>query len=829
MKRILKGLLFAMVVSALSGTGACDDSALSPEKLAARGKWFVREALSDRWIPIRGKAKDLELTTSFESAGGLTLVRGKLTNLAGGERGATLSFRLPVNADGWRYGRTLTASDVIKGDDRFREWTCADRDWDGRKMNRGMFSPIYSDTTGLALGAVSTHPQVFRVSYARREGFSIEIDLGLSPLPEKFTNCGTFEFVIFSFKPEWGYRGALDRYMEIFPEDYRVRVKKFGSWTGAARLNRIDAKAADYAVMFDSHGARYFEHAMKEGVHIFEYSKGYYADIPVYAASKENPFPPPEMTRRAVRFYWASQTRDTEQGWKREPPGAVRARMEQNCYTEDVHGEMNVWTSEGPYHYKKLLYPKGYFITCLPVNPDPDLAKPNQASRILEWNFGVPLREAQEGKFRLDGHHFDGWGDFAGRYLENTRAAHLKKVDYPLAFSYVNRKPVQFHLFMWQEFTRPFAEYLHSQGMVLFANARPWRTCMMFEQGIVDVHGGFEQMERNLDYMGFMRTLVGDKPISGNGIGQKGGEPQKEYTEREMAQFERDLGILITYCWFPGRFGPKELWQRYCFSMQEMAKAGWEPVTGATASHPDLLVERYGGDGDDKTFYLVHNRSEKEIRYDLTVDPSIPGLKAAEAGVKELLHGEDPNTAKGLDGIILRQTLKARRSHLFEFAKKGGGIREMKLGGTLTSPKSTVPAIGLPDPADYDAARVARIVKTLGLRPETLRMLLGAYETEKRELGGAVAFHLNRELKNQPEWKTDPKALGKAADEITAWLVRKFGGIYESVMPGPITRGWWGLRFAPNRTPEWKMDVEARLTDDGVTVTLRDPILEAPQ
>ncbi len=826
MKAILRGVICAMTISMCSGTGRGDDSDLTPEKLAARGKFFVREALSEKWVQIRGKSKDLELNASFESRKTHTLVRGKVRNLAGGERGVTVSFRIPVDADGWRFGRTMLASDRIEGDGRFAEWTCADRDWDGRKMNRGMFSPICNDRIGLALGAVSTHPQVFRVSYARKEGFAIEIDLGLSSLPEKFPDCATFEFVIFRFEPEWGYRAALAKYMALFPEDYRVRVEKFGSWTGDANLNKIDAGAADYAVVFDSHGARYFEHAVKEGVYIFEYAKGYYTDVPVYSATKENPFPPAEMTRRAVRLYWAGQMRSTEQGWKREPSGAVCAQMERTCYTEDVHGNMNVWTSEGPYHYEKNLYPNGYFITSLPVNPDPELASPNQAERILDWRFGVPFREAQAGKFPLHGHHFDGWGDFAGRYLENARAEHLKKTDYPLAFSYVNGRPVQFHLFMWQEFTRPFAEYLHSQGMVLFANARPWRTSMMFEQGIVDVHGGFEQMERNLDYMGFMRTLVGNKPISGNGIGQKGGEPLKKYSERELAQFERDLNILVTYCWFPGRFGPKDLWQKYCFPMQEMAKAGWEPVTGARASHPDVLVERYGGGDDDRMFYLVHNRSEKRIRYDLTIDPGVPGPKTVIQGVKERLHGEAPEMAVREPNLILRHALDARQSHLFEILREGGGFSETKLTGTLTPPKSTVPVIGRPDRARYDSAGVSRVVEALGLRSETLLVFLGAYETEKLELGGAVAFHLNRELKDHPEWKTDPKALQKAADEIAAWLVRRFGGIYEAVLPGPVNRGWGGLRYAPNRETPWKMEVEAHVTGDGVTVKLRDPMLE---
>ncbi|MCG3179967.1 MAG: hypothetical protein BIFFINMI_02321 [Phycisphaerae bacterium] len=835
-------------------------SLLLPGPLAPGGFYLrdanqpLRQGLLGRATPINGgvglsgSLGGLNFSATITQHGPCLLVDGRLTHPAGTPRGVTVGLTLPVNAAGWQFGQSISRTRTMNGPGPYAEWTCADADWDGRQINRGMFTPIFNEKVGLAMGAASDHPEIFRVSYLPGEGLSIEADLGLSPLPQKFPNTATFRFVIFRFDPHEGYRSALARYYELFPQDTKVRVTRWGNWYAGAYLRDVkDAHARDYAVVFASHGARDFAASIKEGVYIFEYSRGHYNVVPTWC----KPGAPVDEIRRAVRFFWTVQSGDSAEGWKREPAPATLARMFENCYTTGPDGQMRTWTMEGPYRYQPRLYPDGYWAVGVPIDPDPELAEPNQAQRVLNWNFGVPLTEAATGTilpnlpgdkpdapppgqkrtFRLDGHHFDSWTEFAGRTLENYRPEHLRVVDYPLTFSYATGQPVQYHAFMWQELVRPLAEYLHSRDMLLFVNARPWRQSVMFDQALLDVFGGAERPERDIDAMAFMRSLVGNKPISGTGIGQDDLDPRRDYSPRELAQFERDLNILLPYCWFPGGFGPQELWQKYCFLMQEMAAAAWQPMTHAIVAHPDLLVERYGDGraGGGKVFYAVHNRSERAVVYEMAIDLSPLGMAPGPVCATERLSARRPEASLVGRTLVLRSPLGARRTDVFELSRQGSPVaRDTELKLETTPTVSAVTPLPPPDAARYAGPALEALRHRLGdLRPATLDRFIEAYEKEKRELGPAVAWHISRELADHPQWKSDAAALNAAAADIANWLAPRFDGFYEAVLPGPAMTRFAVARGSYAQPQVWRMQASARLVGDRVEVRLCDPLIES--
>lgn len=179
---------------------------------------------TDTGVFVTASPAGLDLRAVFVPTADRIEVVGRVTNSSTSARGVTIGLCLPVQAEGWRFGRSILDSDLIRGGGTFAEWTCADSNWDGRQINRGMITPIYSEATGLALGARSDNPEIFRVSYKRGRGFSIEVDLGFSPLPEKFPNTATFRFVIYRFDPRLRYRGALAKYYGMFPRDYEARA-----------------------------------------------------------------------------------------------------------------------------------------------------------------------------------------------------------------------------------------------------------------------------------------------------------------------------------------------------------------------------------------------------------------------------------------------------------------------------------------------------------------------------------------------------------------------------------------------------------------------------
>ena len=60
-------------------------------------------------------------------------------------------------------------------------------------------------------------------------------DIGLTP--EKPT--AKLRFCRFDFDPAWGFRAALARYYELFPEQFRCRTPEQGLWMPFAKISKV--------------------------------------------------------------------------------------------------------------------------------------------------------------------------------------------------------------------------------------------------------------------------------------------------------------------------------------------------------------------------------------------------------------------------------------------------------------------------------------------------------------------------------------------------------------------------------------------------------------
>jgi hypothetical protein len=666
----------------------------------------------------------LEMSATFQPKADRIEVSGRVSNPAGDARCVSIGFALPVDAGGWAFGRSINCSERITTANTYAEWTCADSDWDGRQINRGMITPIYSEAVGLAMGAVSDHPEIFRVCYRQGLGFAIEIDLGLSPLPAKFRNETTFKFIIYRFNPAEHYRGALAKYYAMWPEDY---------------ASRGPGKPASFANLGEFACSR----------------------ISGTGAALS-----PDALRRAIYMEWAKEN-STGQG---------------TCATFGPDSQLRVWNG------------------CVPMNPDPELPEPNWARRDTQ-------AIAKEGRdSRQTTTVIENWSDSAGRYLDNFRADHFQFVDWPLTYNFRTGRPVQFGAFMWREFALPLAENLHRQGRLLAAESRPWRMSVMFDQPMLDVHVASDAPEHDLDAMAYMRSLVGAKPISGSGRFVTS-QPDR----RERAQLERELNIGVPYCWFPGGAGPKDLWDKYCVPMQEMAAAGWEPVTGVAVIHPDMVVERYGGADDAKVFYAIHNRGESPLACEIAIDLKRVNMDPKTVAIVDRLTGKSPDAATLECCLVTRVQLDGRGSAILELSRTGG---HLPAGGQLSlqcsSPTSSEPPLPPFDTMKYGSPQLAPTMKRLNLSPLTATRFLDAYRTEKRDLAAAVAFHMKRD--------------GERGDatELANWLAPRYAGIYEAVLPAPALAEWTAMRKAEG----WRLAAGEIAEGNGSRLDVIDPLLE---
>ncbi|MDD4889275.1 MAG: hypothetical protein PHU85_05045 [Phycisphaerae bacterium] len=676
----------------------------------------------------------LDLWAVFEPKGDCIEVRGRITNPSGSERGVTIGFALPVHAEGWVFGRSINSGEPITTNGTYAEWTCADSDWDGRQMNRGMITPIYSELAGLALGATSDHPQIFRVSYKDGRGFVIETDLGLSPIPRKFHNTATFKFVMYRFDGRQKYRGALAKYYRMFPENYQYRD------ISSATLTSIYPGVSTTCRL-----------------------------VPFLPPASTQPSLPVSTIRRAINLYWSAQ-----------PVGsAAQAEVERERYTFGPDGQMRLWGIASTDGLDRKIFPIGSNAAAIPMNPDTELAQPSLAWKALS---AALFNGPKSGDFGLGP-----WDDSAGRYLENYRPSHLAVVDYPLTYSQRTGRPVQFHAFMWREFAQPLAEFLHAHGGVLSADSRPWRMSVMFDQPLIDVHVAASLPEREIGNLAHLRSLVGGKFIGGI-LGDDTAKPAT-FSPRQMAQAERDLNGLLPYAVLPGGEWPDALRQKYVNPMLAMTAAGWEPLAGAVVIHPDLLVERFGGPDSSKVFYAVHNRGEVPIAYEMAIDLALVKIDPKTIAVTDRIAGLSPEATTIEKSLVLRSAIAGRGTNLFELSRTGGNIPANATLKMAESPrKSTVAPLAKFDAKKVASKQFAATMDRLGMdiRPKTAERFLGAYMLEKRELANAIAFHLRREA---------PKDnLDAIATELANWLAPRFDSIYESVLPAPTMATWSAMR-----------------------------------
>lgn len=192
------------------------------------GGFYLQEPNSSTKVPLTGSVVtnagqiNLTLTNSLQARVTATLtqgagfieVEGLLEDLTGTDRGLWLGFNVPVNTLGWKWGHNLTAAEQVitggapgySGENRFMipipaVWT--------------------TDTGGIALCIPPTNPCVFE-NGADAGGVRIRMAFGLSPITTNFPSKAPFRFRIYSIDGTWGFRDALAKYYDWYPDHYAL-------------------------------------------------------------------------------------------------------------------------------------------------------------------------------------------------------------------------------------------------------------------------------------------------------------------------------------------------------------------------------------------------------------------------------------------------------------------------------------------------------------------------------------------------------------------------------------------------------------------------------
>ncbi|MFN3421047.1 MAG: hypothetical protein ACK40X_04905, partial [Armatimonadota bacterium] len=226
-----------------------------------------------RWTLLKGKAErkgdiltvqlsglDLELTATFSERPDAIFCEGSIRNLTNSDRAIVLTFALPVDAANWQWWDNLRTARRVDPKMSTR-YTATIRYGARGEHSPYPFCALNTDELGIALGIALDLPVVHRFVYdASQKQLRLEWDFGLSPdggtrvAGKRQPNTAIFRFAIYALdEPQWGMRAAADKFYRLFPESFRVRVKRFGIWMPFTDI----AKIAD----FEDFGFAYHEGA----------------------------------------------------------------------------------------------------------------------------------------------------------------------------------------------------------------------------------------------------------------------------------------------------------------------------------------------------------------------------------------------------------------------------------------------------------------------------------------------------------------------------------------------------------------------------------------
>lgn len=707
---------------------------------------------------------------AWVAQGGAIKVAGELrnesTDEARREVPLTIALAIPVDGSSLRWLESLHSDlDATTSQERFD--AVATSAGARGAMSRYPFGAIAGDDVAVAVGLPLDRPRIHRIRWdgAQRQ-LVAEIDVVVSPDPEAFPNRVPFEFVVFDFAPEFGFRGVAQRYYALNPTSYDVRLPRQGQWMPFSQIDSVQ-RPEDFAFQFhEYHPTVSVAWNAANGVDSLPYCEPPVQYVNMAAGAPRElatllPMVEALDTRQGAQIRGSSTRRadGTMQAAWVETPWAVGARIPTNGDPDIPRTARDPWNSFDAnwLAYQDLLRKRAsdrpaawsgaglaqegvvgaqgralYLASGERVSQEAAatpagssvkidvVAKASASGQLaidVEWPggelrsasidlaaspFPAALRatldnvpqtlaagavatvhvraegtEAWIDAIAIDGialsnAGFDeGAGDAelpTGFYLDsfegwdskdlNFRREHFAWVDIPLTFDARTGQTAQVNMMHSFEFAGETLERLRARGDILMANTAlyqwAWSAHYLDVLGIETSWGeGPDISPPRLAEMDYLRTMLWHKPYCYL--------QNLRYENFRGKKVEQYFARCFHYGFWPGFFShnaaeapywedpalynaDRPVFLRYMEPQRRLTAAGWEPVTLAHASDPEILCERWGGgplESDGLSEGAIHftllNPTKSRRAGRLVVDPR--ALGSGEWIAVDLLDG----------------------------------------------------------------------------------------------------------------------------------------------------------------------------------------------
>lgn len=217
-----------VVTQAPGGLFVRDDGNM-PHFIQPKGK-LTRQDDGSYVFEGQDESVGLSLSATYRSIGQAVRIDGKLRDLTNRDRAITLYFTYPIDATGWLWHNDQRTARRIEPSGKYLYWDDCQvgPNW---RASRLPFACLTGPRGSLVLGAPLDVPRLWRFAYDAdfRELYAA-VDLGLSPETKRFPSEASFSLVLYRCDPAWGFRAALQRYYDLFPQCFTKHNEKEGIW-----------------------------------------------------------------------------------------------------------------------------------------------------------------------------------------------------------------------------------------------------------------------------------------------------------------------------------------------------------------------------------------------------------------------------------------------------------------------------------------------------------------------------------------------------------------------------------------------------------------------
>ena len=587
------------------------------------------------------KELGLALEANFNPGRDHIAVEGRVTDTTGKDRAVTLVFALPLDATGWQWGDDVRQSRLIGGTGEFAN-TVSLRCGANGKMSLYPLAAVWNDHAGLALGLDMDHPAQYRLVYhAGTRQFFIAYDFGLTKDTARFPGSAGFRFVLYHFDPRWGFRAALQKYYDLFPQQFTKRVASEGIWMPFTDIAKVP-------------GFEDFGFAFQEGAPNVAFDDQHGIASFVYVEPMSHWLAMPRDVPRTYEGALSVLNKDLA-GTR----GKQAAEMAAATFTSGIE------TTDGRLQFRVEKAPwcdGGVFS----LSPDPDIA----TNAAHPFNKAMVMQESISAAFKrnepkqelpkalpyqtqcppgpgLDGVYLDSLEMAAGEL--NYRRDHFGTASVPLVFDREGR-PCQLMIFNTWTFERMIAAQMHARGKLLFANAVLAE--FSFPAPQLDVLGIEVNWLRQGAYapdpdavMSFRRALCRQKPyclLMNTDFSRFTPEMVERYFRRCLCYgiwpsfFDEEAASKDPYWASAKKWYERDrpLFRKYIPLLQRVTAAGWQPLTYAACDNPRILIERFGSGPDDAAFLTLLNDTADTQSGTVTADLKAMGLKQNPSAVE---------------------------------------------------------------------------------------------------------------------------------------------------------------------------------------------------